>query len=159
MRVKKNERVRRDMCRRLTSLIDTIYGNDAEVARIMGYANPSPLYRVRQLRAFPDVERLEKLLKIAPAPRVTINLNWIVAGKGEPVHSQHASLRSLPIAEHTRRSSAESLRRFIVGPSATRRVARNKGFPYLALPPGRCASRHARGERRKVSRDGPTSRR
>jgi hypothetical protein len=101
MRVKKNERVRRDMCRRLTSLIDTIYGNDAEVARIMGYANPSPLYRVRQLRAFPDVERLEKLLKIAPAPRVTINLNWIVAGKGEPfLKSTHNKLTELSLGDY-----------------------------------------------------------
>jgi hypothetical protein len=85
MRVRKNARVRRDMCLRFSRLIDTIYANDAQVARIMGYANSSPLYRIRQQHAFPDVERLERLLKVAPAPGITINLNWIVAGKGEPL--------------------------------------------------------------------------
>jgi hypothetical protein len=85
MRVKKNARTRRQMCSRLTVLIDQIYGNDAEVARIMGYANSSPLYRVRAMDAFPDVERLERLVNSPPAPGVVVNLNWLVAGKGAPL--------------------------------------------------------------------------
>lgn len=85
MRVKKDPKARLRMCTRLVELIDTIYGNDVEVARIMGYANSSPLYRVRKKAAFPDVERLERLVKAAPAPGVVVNLNWIVAGDGEPL--------------------------------------------------------------------------
>lgn len=73
------------MCVRLSELIDGVYGTDAKVARIMGYANPSPLYRVRTKAAFPDVERLERLVNSQPAPGVIVNLNWIVAGKGMPL--------------------------------------------------------------------------
>lgn len=98
MRVKKDTRALRDMCTRLTHLIDQVYGNDAEVARIMGYANSSPLYRVRRKRAFPDVERLEKLVKAPLAPGVSINLNWIVAGEGKPLlHTSRGAVSEMTL--------------------------------------------------------------
>jgi hypothetical protein len=100
MRVKKNPRSRRKMCARFTALLDTIYRNDAKVARIMGYANSSPLYRVRRQRAFPDVERLEKLIKAPPVPGVSINLNWIVAGDGEPlIRANKGTLTGMSIGD------------------------------------------------------------
>ena len=55
------------------------------IARIMGYANTSTLYRIRKHAAFPDVERLERLLETQPAPGVVVSLNWIVAGLGQPL--------------------------------------------------------------------------
>ncbi len=87
MRVRKDVEARHRMCARLAKIIDVLYDNDAEVARIMGYANSSPLYRVRTKDAFPDVERLERLVNASPARGVTINLNWIVAGRGFPLLS------------------------------------------------------------------------
>jgi hypothetical protein len=86
MRVPKDKRARQRMCSRLTELIDVVYGeSDAGIARLMGYSNPSTLHRMRRFEAFPDVERLERLVAAKPAAGIVINLNWIVAGVGQPL--------------------------------------------------------------------------
>ena len=55
------------------------------MASVFGYANTSTLYRIRQGAAFPDVERLQRLVDYRPARDVAVNLNWIVAGIGKPL--------------------------------------------------------------------------
>jgi hypothetical protein len=85
-RIEKNRQTREQMCTRLTQLLDVVYReSDADIARRLGYSNASTLYRVRRNEVFPDVERLERLVAARPAPGVVINLNWIVAGVGQPL--------------------------------------------------------------------------
>jgi hypothetical protein len=85
-RPKKDDAAREAMCDRLIQLLDSVYqDSDSSMADRLGYANSSLLYRVRQGLAFPDVERLERLVGQRPAPDVIVNLNWLVAGVGSPL--------------------------------------------------------------------------
>jgi hypothetical protein len=74
------------MCERLVQLLDVVYQKrDTDISRLMGYANTSTLYRIRRGTAFPDVERLERLVGHSPKRGVVVNLNWIIAGRGKPL--------------------------------------------------------------------------
>ncbi len=102
-RVKKDEAILQAMCVRLTELIDLVYGaTDVTIAQDLGYANPSPLYRIRQKKAFLDVERLTRLVNNRPAPDVVINLNWLLAGEGHPLLrvSQDGAAEGLSIGQY-----------------------------------------------------------
>ena len=85
-RVPKDKDRRDAMCERLARLIDHVYGgSDVVMAELLGYTNSSTLYRVRKGLAFPDVERLERLVNAPPAADVVVNLNWLIAGEGSPL--------------------------------------------------------------------------
>lgn len=77
---------RKQMCKRLVSLLDLVYRKgDTEMALVLGYSNTSTLSKVRKFQAFPDVEKLKRLCAYQIHKETVPNLNWIIAGIGKPL--------------------------------------------------------------------------
>lgn len=84
-RPKKNRLVMRSMCARLAATIDLMEESDSQISKILGYANPATIARMRAGEAFIDPERLAIFASIAIREEIRPNLHWILTGHGEPV--------------------------------------------------------------------------
>lgn len=84
-RPSKNRSVMREMCARLSALLDSMRCSDAEISRLLGYANSATLARMRRGEAFLDSERLARLAAITICGNACANLHWILTGQGSPL--------------------------------------------------------------------------
>lgn len=78
------------MCARLSAALDALIRSDAEVSRLLGYANSTTLARMRRGETFVDSERLATLGRVVFAKGVSINLHWILTGQGSPLIGSEA---------------------------------------------------------------------
>ncbi len=86
------------MCTRLVELLDQhLQITDAAVAKALGYRGASILWKIRQGRAFVDVEKLASLAKLSQN-HARPNIHWLVSGDGFPLigtRREKAALSSL----------------------------------------------------------------
>ncbi len=82
-RHKKNASVRKAMCRRFVKAMDLLELNASEISRELGYANSTTISKVLRGEAFVDVERLSTLAQLRTPGGKHIDLNWLIAGRGE----------------------------------------------------------------------------
>lgn len=81
----KNRPVMREMCARLSALLDSMRCSDAEISRLLGYANSATVARMRRGEAFLDPERLARLAAVAICENSCVNLHWVLTGQGSPL--------------------------------------------------------------------------
>lgn len=77
----------RNMCVRLSAILDAMRASDSEISRMLRYTNPATIARMRKGETFFDSERLALLGTLAIDGTITANLHWILTGNGEPVIS------------------------------------------------------------------------
>ena len=75
----------REMCSRLSAMLDSSRRSDAEISRILGYANSATVARMRRGEAFIDAERLATLALIPICDEACPNLHWVLTGQGAPL--------------------------------------------------------------------------
>jgi len=75
----------REMCSRLSAILDLTRRSDAEISRVLGYANSATLARMRRGEAFLDPERLAAFAQIAICDEAHPNLHWVLTGQGPPL--------------------------------------------------------------------------
>jgi hypothetical protein len=84
VRVKKNQKIQQQLCRRFVELLEAHLGlTDAQAARALGYKNPATLWKIRRAETFVDVERLVTLARIGGGR--TPNIHWLLTGEGTPL--------------------------------------------------------------------------
>ncbi|MEW8459260.1 MAG: hypothetical protein AB2653_03025 [Candidatus Thiodiazotropha endolucinida] len=62
------------------------------VAQALGYANASPLTRVRKGEGFIEIERLARLSELAKTRGISLDLNWLILGITPEVTSSSINL-------------------------------------------------------------------
>ncbi len=75
----------REMCSRLSAMLDSTRRSDAEISRVLGYANSATLARMRRGEAFLDAEKLAAFAQIAICDEAHPNLHWVLTGQGPPL--------------------------------------------------------------------------
>lgn len=75
----------REMCARLSAMLDSTRISDSEISRLLGYANPATLARMRRGEAFLDSERLATLGQLKIFAGACPNLHWVLTGQGTPL--------------------------------------------------------------------------
>jgi hypothetical protein len=83
--------------------------SDAEISRLLGYANSATLARMRRGEAFLDPERLARLAAIAIFENTYANLHWVLTGQGSPLlgaeRNKHVEATEVLIRRFTDESS------------------------------------------------------
>jgi len=124
MRVKKNQNIQQQLCRRFVELLDTHLGlTDAEAARALGYKNPATLWKIRRAETFVDVERLVTLAQIGKGRRP--NMHWLLTGEGAPLlasASRDASEAVRLISRLNRRQQRALVALILPGTARSRRA-------------------------------------
>lgn len=73
------------MCNRLKLLVGTLLKlSDKEASEIMGYSNPTTLWKIWRGETFPDAERLYMLANHKFPSKKVPNVDWIITGQGQP---------------------------------------------------------------------------
>ena len=84
-RRKRNQKLLREQCSRVTALLSLIDQSEAAISRELGHANASTLSRVREGTTFLDSETLARLGALDVRGLAVPNLHWILTGEGPPV--------------------------------------------------------------------------
>lgn len=83
-RKKRDPKLLREQCSRVTAVLSLTNRSDAEISRFLGHANPSTLTRLREGESFLDSESLARLGKYDVRSLAHPNLHWVLTGDGEP---------------------------------------------------------------------------
>jgi len=83
-RKKRNHKLLREQCSRITVLLSFFEGTETAISHALGHANASTLSRVRAGLTFLDSETLAKLGEIDVRGLAVPNLHWVLTGAGAP---------------------------------------------------------------------------
>ncbi len=83
-RRKRNQKLLREQCSRVTVLLSLIDQSEAAISRELGHANASTLSRVREGTTFLDSETLARLGGLDVRGLAVPNLHWVLTGTGAP---------------------------------------------------------------------------
>lgn len=98
----------REMCARLSAMLDSTRCSDAEMSRLLGYANSATLARMRRGETFLDSERLATFGQLTICEGASPNLHWVLTGKGSPLLGRNRSKNIEATEILIRRSTDES---------------------------------------------------
>ena len=88
-RPSKDKLLMREMCARLSAMLDSTRISDSEISRLLGYATPATLARMRRGEVFPDSERLATLGRLKICAGACPNIHWVLTGQGPPLVDHH----------------------------------------------------------------------
>jgi len=111
------------MCDRLVWLMTNILRmRPAELAKRLGYKNPTTIAKVKKRETFLDSEKLQRLAEIETDDGRRPNLHWLITGYGPPVVGEKGTRlnRSRAIAERLVRN---------LGPEKIEAIERLFGAP------------------------------
>src|SRR5262249_22433649 len=131
-RVRKDQRLQKQMCERLIELLDDcLHLSDADAARALGYQGTATLWRIRRGTAFVDVERLAILASLGQEG-ARPNLHWLLTGRGPRLIAATQTSKVLEIVSLVARLSPQKQRAILTLISP----ARGNANPTGALKTG-----------------------
>ncbi len=83
-RRKRNQKLLREQCSRITVLLSFIDKTETAISHELGHANSSTLSRIRDGTTFLDSESLAKLGALEIRGVAVPNLHWVLTGSGTP---------------------------------------------------------------------------